>query len=99
MIDLPIETELILCNNMYRSETDGIEKIQHRLVPCTTSICIIPYRTVPPYKIHIPYRTATAEGSRYTVWRNTVPSNRFCYFSKSTIIRFISHTNKFFKSY
>ena len=34
------------------AETDGIEKIQYRLVPCTTSICIIPYRT------------ATAEGSR-----------------------------------
>ena len=29
-----------------KAETDGVEKIQYRLVPCTTSICIIPYRTV-----------------------------------------------------
>ena len=27
-----------------KAETDGVEKIQYRLVPCTTSICIIPYR-------------------------------------------------------
>jgi len=41
-------------------ETDGIAKIEYRLIPRTASIPIIPYRTVPRNNIYIPYRIVTA---------------------------------------
>ncbi len=44
----------------FEPETDGIAKIEYRLISCTASIPIIPYRTVPRNNIYIPYRIVTA---------------------------------------
>lgn len=55
------------------SETDGIVKIEYRLVPRIASIRIVLYRTALCNKVHIPYHTVTVRVSRYTVSQNTVP--------------------------
>ena len=53
--------------------------------------------TVPLDNSCVPYRTVTAAGSRYTVSRNTVPSEQFFYFSKVIIISCVSQMDYFFQ--
>ena len=89
-ISLPYDISLVKKKRKHlkqnnEAETDGIAKIEYRLVPCTVSTLGIPYRTVPYRIVKFIYRTVTAQGSRYTVSQNTVPLDRFFYFLETTI--------------
>ena len=82
------------CTNQGLTVLQKFGTVSHRIPLRSTS-----YRTVPRHNFCIPYRTVTATGSRYTVSRNTVPSEQFFYFSIVTIIRLIWKQDFFFSEH